>query len=731
MLLLSGDTVTGTNYYVSNQGNDSNDGTISAPFKTIAKLLNVIRPGDTGYIREGVYDIAQATQRSGSEENPVTIKAYGKEHVVLQGDGQLSTSGSFRINHDWYVIEDITFYHGSTGMWIRGGSHNKIINCKFQANYYTGLVISGDGASYNSIINCDACDMYDSGSNGSNADGFAITGQTSTPGPGNEFVGCRSYNNSDDGFDVWKAAYPVKIISCMAYNNGNHDGDGNGFKLGINKTDNDKHYVERCMAWNNRQNGFDYNDNSLSQTLYNCIAYNNGRNYKFFAVNGNPAVHDIQNCISVVAVNNDILLTSIIDLKINSWNFIDKNAANILEDNFVSINDSVIKGERNADGSIPENDFLKLKPISILMDKGVDVGLPFNGSAPDLGPYENAVISPENKIKRLFLEASSGINNDVQYIVTGNSTRDNSFNEIIAYYTEQFNKINVELIDNACSGQSCKSWMTGDGNYDTYLSDAITVTKGNGENTVMEFSFGLNDWDIPTVPELKARLGKAIGMYLDAKPEAVVILAVPVTTNNLSFVNILKQTYEELADSLGLPIVNVRIATDSIHGDSAYYHDGTHPNKWGSRRIVNFITDQILPSQLYSVMTLTEAPMQDGWMSIDDINKGLNIRLEKDNSTFVEKLHDKHVDETLMFRVYPNPFYSVTTVKFTLPRPEFVFIDIIDMSGRRVMSLIHEKLREGEHKITFNSGSLPAGTYICRLKYGNTKRSLMFVKVIQ
>ena len=45
-------------------------------------------------------------------------------------------------------------------------------------------------------------------------------------------------------------------------------------------------------------------------------------------------------------------------------------------------------GPRNADGSLPNVDFLKLKEGSRAIDKGEDLGFPFAGEAPDLGAYE-------------------------------------------------------------------------------------------------------------------------------------------------------------------------------------------------------------------------------------------------------------------------------------------------------------------------------------------------------
>jgi len=51
-------------------------------------------------------------------------------------------------------------------------------------------------------------------------------------------------------------------------------------------------------------------------------------------------------------------------------------------------------GPRQADGSLPVIDFLKLAPGSHLIDAGVNVGLPYNGAAPDLGWFESGTAGP-------------------------------------------------------------------------------------------------------------------------------------------------------------------------------------------------------------------------------------------------------------------------------------------------------------------------------------------------
>jgi len=55
---------------------------------------------------------------------------------------------------------------------------------------------------------------------------------------------------------------------------------------------------------------------------------------------------------------------------------------------FESLSDSGFMGPRNADGSLPNLNFLKLRAGSQMIDRGTNVGLPYSGVAPDLGAYE-------------------------------------------------------------------------------------------------------------------------------------------------------------------------------------------------------------------------------------------------------------------------------------------------------------------------------------------------------
>lgn len=65
---------------------------------------------------------------------------------------------------------------------------------------------------------------------------------------------------------------------------------------------------------------------------------------------------------------------------------------------------------------------------------------------------------------------------------------------------------------------------------------------------------------------------------------------------------------------------------------------------------------------------------------------------------------------------YPNPFNPSTNVPFKLDRTAKVTIEVYDLIGRKVETIINDKTYQpGRHIEVFNSGSLSSGTYMYRL----------------
>ena len=65
---------------------------------------------------------------------------------------------------------------------------------------------------------------------------------------------------------------------------------------------------------------------------------------------------------------------------------------------------------------------------------------------------------------------------------------------------------------------------------------------------------------------------------------------------------------------------------------------------------------------------------------------------------------------------YPNPFNPCTTVQYFLPRTAAVKIDIYDVKGALVKTLVDEQQLAGHHESVFEAGDLPSGLYFCRIQ---------------
>jgi photosystem II stability/assembly factor-like uncharacterized protein len=72
---------------------------------------------------------------------------------------------------------------------------------------------------------------------------------------------------------------------------------------------------------------------------------------------------------------------------------------------------------------------------------------------------------------------------------------------------------------------------------------------------------------------------------------------------------------------------------------------------------------------------------------------------------------------------YPNPFNPITTISFRIQQSENVELQIFDMLGRRVETLVNERRTAGVHTVSFDASGLSSGAYIYRLNTGVTSIS--------
>jgi len=374
----------GCTYYVATDGNDLYPGTLLRPFKTLDAAVSIVEPGYTIFVRGGIYICPNTIHidKSGQRGNPIYLRAYYGESPVF--DFSTAKNDGFLITGAYWHIKGLAVTKAENfGLTLETkGAHNNILEqIKLYANSNAALVLR-IGIEHNIVLNCDSYRNFDPHTNGENADGF---GAFYDVGEGNIFIGCRAWNNSDDGFDSASSNVAVRLENCFTWRNGENiwghpyfTGNANGFKLGAGN-----HLLIRCVAWDHPARGFTVQRAGTGVTLYNCTALQNRINYQVIRPL-NLEKNILRNCFSF---RGGIRMRPDVDDKHNSWN--ESLGLVITEHDFLSLSDSFITGVRNPDGSLPESNFLRLAPGSDAIDAGVDVGLPFVGKAPDLGAFEH------------------------------------------------------------------------------------------------------------------------------------------------------------------------------------------------------------------------------------------------------------------------------------------------------------------------------------------------------
>jgi endonuclease/exonuclease/phosphatase family metal-dependent hydrolase len=99
------------------------------------------------------------------------------------------------------------------------------------------------------------------------------------------------------------------------------------------------------------------------------------------------------------------------------------------------------------------------------------------------------------------------------------------------------------------------------------------------------------------------------------------------------------------------------------------------------------------------------------------------------NSTNAVQENSKAID-TFELANFPNPFNSRTTITFTVPQPSNVRVDIYDMKGQHVESVVNQFMVAGASSFSWNAEELQSGVYFCKIQTSHLMetRKLLFMK---
>lgn len=379
--------------YVAPDGRANNPGTRAAPLGSLSTALERAGPGTTVRLRGGRYQhdrTVGARGLSASADAPVVVVPEPGERPVFDFSsasvGGLRFSDCHGLELRGFAVENAP----SRGLFVERGSSDVLV---------ADVRVDGSGGDPDAsgvgvfVLDSERVTLrrvtsqnnYDPSTGGNNADGIAIE-----RAPGAVVDSCVARGNSDDGIDLWQTT-GATVRDCWAFDNGydpegRSAGDGDGFKL-AGGARSGHNYVQRCVAFDNRERGFDDNSATRPLTLYNCTAWRNPVDYRLGChIDGTDTAcppHRLRNNLSA---GGTVRLSPFVDSATNSWEL------GIDDVEFAS-----------TDRSDPE--FLRLTPDSPAVDAGVDVGLSYAGDAPDLGAFE---YRPSSTATDTATETSSG-----------------------------------------------------------------------------------------------------------------------------------------------------------------------------------------------------------------------------------------------------------------------------------------------------------------------------------
>lgn len=149
--------------YVSTSGSDSNNGSETAPFRTISKAASVVVPGSTVYVASGTYSEMISSTRSGTASSRIRYVSNGAK-IVPTND----TSGWLILWYNQAAYVDIVGFEldGTSNQYFSHGIYNEGGNVDIYNNYVhhlRALVFDGDAGNNGAGIDTASADYNSPG----------------------------------------------------------------------------------------------------------------------------------------------------------------------------------------------------------------------------------------------------------------------------------------------------------------------------------------------------------------------------------------------------------------------------------------------------------------------------------------------------------------------------------------------------------------------------------------
>lgn len=398
LLLLAAPLMAGT-YYIAPGGNDANNGTINAPWRTITSAIRVAKGGDVLYLRGGTYTEDEVWIRSdeglgGSKDRFLTISAYPGETPIFT-----SSNRPFLIDANWVRVQGLDFRNGkemAIVSWHGIRRHVELINNRFSGTAsWAPIEASGDSL----LIEGNTIKL-EGNTVGTQGHGIYLSRGSHNIIRGNTISGMVGYGihvfdqrRSEDGPNA-----TIRLSGILLEGNTIFDSQE---RAGIIVSTQDIARADSIVIRNNTLYHHAGSGIVIQASVTNVRIYNNtiySVNTDHIGWTGSDGIYIGANengTPNRIVIRNNI----IVPVDAEGGHIRNEGGTNLSVDhnlywslpaNLVDVEDThPVKADPLF--VAPQTGDFTLQKSSPAIDAGVQVGLPFSGPAPDLGAHEYGV----------------------------------------------------------------------------------------------------------------------------------------------------------------------------------------------------------------------------------------------------------------------------------------------------------------------------------------------------
>lgn len=108
--------------------------------------------------------------------------------------------------------------------------------------------------------------------------------------------------------------------------------------------------------------------------------------------------------------------------------------------------------------------------------------------------------------------------------------------------------------------------------------------------------------------------------------------------------------------------------------------------------------------------------------------EALVMYLGPDHIVGIDDNKDIHPERFILKQNYPNPFNTSTTIRYDLPEPSYVTINIYDVLGSKVETVLSGRQKAGSHSLIWQAEDYTSGIYFYKLTaadFSQTKKMIL------